>query len=188
MGGNMKAHSMYFLRGESTISKIIAETSEAIRNCLRDNYMPIPTTQKWTNVADRFYELWNLPNCIGAIDGKQFKIKCPPNTGSAFYNYKQYFSIVLMACVDADGIFITIDVGDYGRNSDGRVFPICSLGKGLENNSLNIPEPKHLPGWENKDAFPHFFVADEAFPLKINLIHPFPKRSLNKDIRIYNYR
>lgn len=74
--------------------------------------MPIPTINKWTNVSDRFYELWNIPNCIGAIDGKHFKIKCRPNTGPTYYNYKQYFSVVLMACVDADGLFMTIDVDD----------------------------------------------------------------------------
>lgn len=55
-----------------------------------------------------------------------------------------------MTCVDADGLFITIDVGDYGRNSDRRVFRRCSLGKRLENNSLNIPEPKKLPGLGKK--------------------------------------
>lgn len=30
MGGNMKAHSMYFLRGESTTRSIIAETAQVI--------------------------------------------------------------------------------------------------------------------------------------------------------------
>lgn len=93
-----------------------------------------------------------------------------------------------MACVDADGIFLTIDVGDYGRNSDGRVFRRSSLGIALENSTLAIPEPRPLPGWENKGNFPHYFVADEAFPLKKNLMRPFPKRSLNKERRIYNYR
>jgi len=93
-----------------------------------------------------------------------------------------------MACVDADGIFLTIDVGDYGRNSDGRVFRRSSLGIALENSALDIPESRPLPGWENKGNFPHYFVADKAFPLKKNLMRPFPKRSLNKERRIYNYR
>ena len=25
---------------------------------------------KWKSIADEFYERWNFPNCIGAIDGK----------------------------------------------------------------------------------------------------------------------
>lgn len=150
--------------------------------------MPVPSKEHWKKVADRFYDLWNIPNCIGAIDGKDFKIKCPSNTGSAYFNYKHYFSVVLMACVDADGLFLTVDVGDYGRNSDGRVFRRSSLEITLENNALDIPEPKVLPRWENKDKFPHYFVADEAFPLKTNIMRPFPKRSMNKERSIYNYR
>jgi len=80
-----------------------------------------------------------------------------------------------MACVDADGLFITIDVGYYGRNSDGRVFRKSLLGIALENNYLDIPTPKPLPGWEDNDQLPHYFVGYEAFPLKVNLMRPFPK-------------
>ncbi|XP_015376947.1 PREDICTED: uncharacterized protein LOC107171233 [Diuraphis noxia] len=157
---------MYFLRGESTTRNIIAETTIAIWECLKEKYMPPPTKEKWKNVSQRYLDLWNIPNCLGAIDGKHFKIKCPPKTGSAFFNYKQYFSIVLMACVDTNGLFLTIDVGDYGRNSDGRVFRRSSLGKAIDNDLLDVPDPKPLPGWGSKGPFPHFFVADEAFPLK----------------------
>lgn len=39
----MKAHTIYFLRGESTLRQIIAETSQAIWDCLHKVYMPIPT-------------------------------------------------------------------------------------------------------------------------------------------------
>lgn len=45
-----------------------------------------------------------------------------------------------MACVDADGIFLTVDVGDYGRNSDGRVFRRSSIGKAIENDLLDVPD------------------------------------------------
>lgn len=71
-----------------------------------------------------------------AIDGKHFRIKCLPNTGSTYFNYKGYFSIVLMACVDADGLFTTIDVGEVGRNSDGALFRTSNLGRALNLNIL----------------------------------------------------
>lgn len=42
---------------------------------------------------------------------------------SIFFLYvRRFVSVQLMASVDADGCFITIDVEDYGRNSDGGVF------------------------------------------------------------------
>jgi len=35
--------------------------------------------EKWLQISNRFYELWNIPNCLGAIDGKHFRIKSLPN-------------------------------------------------------------------------------------------------------------
>jgi hypothetical protein len=37
---------------------------------------------------------------------------------SLFVNYKNFFSSVLMALVDADYCFISIDVGTHGASSD----------------------------------------------------------------------
>lgn len=36
--------------------------------------------------------------------------------------------------------------------------------------------------------FPFVFVGDEAFPLKTNLIKPYPRNVLNDRKRIFNYR
>ena len=40
-------------------------------------------------------------------------IRDSPKSGSAFYNYKGYFPIVLLAVADADGIFLSVNVGEY---------------------------------------------------------------------------
>lgn len=75
--------------------------------------------EKWVNVvgnAENFYSRQQFPNCIGAIDGKHIKIRCPPNSGSDFYiNYKQYFSIVLLAICDAQYKFTWVDIGQCGK-------------------------------------------------------------------------
>lgn len=56
-------------------------------------------------------------NSVAAMDGKHIAIK----SGSMYYNYKQFCSIVLFALVDADYRFIYVDVGCNGRISDGGV-------------------------------------------------------------------
>lgn len=80
--------------------------------------MPVPEENDWKKYATDFSQKWNFPHVIGAIDGKHVRIQCPPNSGSLYYNYKGFFSVVLLALVDADYKYIAIDVGAYGRESD----------------------------------------------------------------------
>lgn len=60
-------------------------------------------------------------NYGGAIDGKHIRIVQTPQTGFQFYNYKGFYSIVLMAIVNSNYEFIYVDVGKNGRISDGGV-------------------------------------------------------------------
>ncbi|KAJ8939084.1 hypothetical protein NQ314_011238 [Rhamnusium bicolor] len=129
-------------------------------------YMPVPDEAKWNAVANRYYKLWNIPNCIGVIDGEHIRIKKLCKTGSQNFSYKGYFSVVSMALADADGMFITIDVGNYGGNSDGAVFKTSKLGRLIRQKNLNIPPPRPLPHDGEDNAFPFYFCGDEAFPLR----------------------
>uniref|UniRef100_A0A1X7TMW9 DDE Tnp4 domain-containing protein n=1 Tax=Amphimedon queenslandica TaxID=400682 RepID=A0A1X7TMW9_AMPQE len=83
----------------------------------------VPRTEaEWKEIQKGFYEQWNFPQCLGALDGKQINIRTCPNSGSWYYNYKQRFSIVLLAVVDADDKFLYVDIGCNERASDGGVF------------------------------------------------------------------
>ncbi|GFO43143.1 ankyrin repeat domain-containing protein 27 [Plakobranchus ocellatus] len=94
-----------------TIGKIVIETCEAIISCLHD-YIKMPQSEDdWLKISEGFRKSWNFPHALGAIDGKHVAIIKPPGSGSYFYNYKKFFSIVLMAVVDANYEFIVADVG-----------------------------------------------------------------------------
>jgi len=149
--------------------------------------MPQPTEERWKQIANDFWTNWNFPNCIGALDGKHVTIQAPPNSGSNFFNYKKTFSVVLLALVDAQYNFIAVDVGAYGKNSDGGILAHSNLGKSLENGSLNIPKDEFLPG--TTISAPYVILGDEAFPLKTYLMRPYPGKQLDDSLkRIYNYR
>lgn len=79
----------------------------AIYNSLSTDYMPVPSTpEEWLEIAREFDELWNFPNCVGAIDGKHIVMRKPHHGGSMYHNYKGQESIVLMAIVDAKQRFV----------------------------------------------------------------------------------
>lgn len=120
------------------------------------------------------------------MDGKHVGIKCPAKSGSNFFNYKNFFSIVLFAIVDADYKFIYIDVGKNGRISDGGIFANTPIYNKLENGSLRLPADEPLP--DRVKNIPFLLVGDEAFPLKSYLMKPYPNRNLDLTQRIFNYR
>jgi hypothetical protein len=149
--------------------------------------MPSPTMEEWSGIARDFYEKWNFPNCIGAIDGKHINIQAPPGSGSMYYNYKGFHSVVLMAVVDANYKFVLVDIGAYGRNSDGGVLAHSAFGKALSEGRLGIPQDVPLP-YTTHPNVPFVIVGDEAFPLKTNMMRPYPGKKLNEAQRIFNYR
>ena len=174
--------------GISTISGIVPETCDAIFTMLKDTYMRKKTTEDWKDVATDFHEKWNFPNCIGALDGKHVRIKAPQHSGSSYFNYKGFFSMVLMALVDAKYRFIMIDIGAYGQQSDGGVFAGSAFGKKLEQDKLEVPGEAPIPNNPEGEPFPFVFVADEAFPLKRNIMRPYPGRGISEVKKIFNYR
>lgn len=147
----------------------------------------IPTNAvEWQNVARQFNEMWQFPNCIGAVDGKLVVMVAPPNAGSIFYNYKKTHGIVLMGVADAEYKLLYIDVGRNGKFSDGGVFNRCSFGQAMDTHQLGLPEPQALPG--RTIPIPYVLVADDAFALRPNLMKPYGQRGLTMVQRVFNYR
>lgn len=91
-----------------------------------------------------------------------------------------------MAISDSNYKLIYTDIGSRGRNNDGGVFASCSFAEALENNTMDIPPDKPLPG--RHKAVPFCLVADDAFPLKRNIMKPFSFRDQDQLQRIFSYR
>lgn len=104
------------------------------------------TPEEWSDISDDFYKLWQFPHCCGCMDGKHVMIRAPANSGSEFYNYKGFFSIVKLALVDAQYRFMFVNVWSQGCISDGGVFANSTLKTMLENDSLNLPAARSLSG------------------------------------------
>jgi hypothetical protein len=115
------------------------------------------TTEEW------FEKKWQFPNCCGALDGKHVAVTCPWNTGSVNRNYKGFFSIVLMALVDADHRFLWIDFGSDGSSNDASIYNGSELKEDLES-------------------------PNNAFGINKRLMNLFAIRNMEHHERIFNYR
>ncbi|KAI4469788.1 hypothetical protein MML48_1g06842 [Holotrichia oblita] len=171
-----------FRVGFSTVSAIVTEVCAALCRHLQDTYLPEPATEIWKKSEEGFRNTWHCPNCI---DGKHVTIKCLDKTGSNYWCYLNKFSMVLMAIVGPDYRFISVDIGGFGKNSDGGIFETSNMGRRFERNLMNVPEPKNLPG--QNEPCPHVIIGDEAFALKPYLLTPFPYKQNNTDAFKENY-
>lgn len=129
-----------------------------------------------------FEDKWQFPNCVGSVDGKHVAIVPPPETGSYFYNYKGFHSMVLMAVANANYEFLYVHFGTNGRISDGGVIENTGFNNLLTNDLL------HLPDINPTNDLPYVFVSDEAFALRENFLKPYSVKMLDHDKRVFNYR
>lgn len=111
----MQSKHLEYRMGKSTIYKIISEVCQAIWLAFQSIVLPTLSAEEWKKISENFFLKWQFPNCIGALDGRHMEIQAPPNSGSQFYNYKGYFSIVLLAICDANHKFTWVDIGQFGK-------------------------------------------------------------------------
>lgn len=150
-------------------------------------YIPTPDENTWKEAEIGYREIWKFPNCVGSIDGKHVAIKCPPNSGSEYFCYKNFYSIVLLAIVDPYYKFLVVDIGNYGRHSDSGIFEHSIFYREYIHEKSILP-PKPLPGTE--EPIPHVLIGDEGFALQSYLMRPFSRSTVLHDERKkrYNYR
>ena len=62
----------------------------------QQEYLICPTDpEEWRRIEEKFRNRSNVPHAVGALDGKHIAMKKPKRSGSEYFNYKGYFSLVL---------------------------------------------------------------------------------------------
>jgi len=191
--GNTYTDLHYQFRvGICSIARFVPEVCEAIIDVLTDRVMPPIDVDSLKKTAQEFQQRWNLPHCVGALDGRHCRIIKPPGTGTLYYNYKNFFSVVLFGLADANMRFLWCNVGANGSASDGQIFQGSSLGGALEDGDFPMPAAERMPGCpDTAPALPYFIVGDDAFPLRTWMQKPYPRSQesrLSIPERVYNYR
>ena len=68
----------------------------------------------------------------------------PKKSGSEYYNYKDFFSLVLLALVDAECRLLLVDVGSNGCSSDAQNFKQTKLREMIKDGTLGLLPPESL--------------------------------------------
>jgi len=80
-------------------------------------------------VATQNQAMCNFPHSFGTIDGKHVVLQCATNSASEYVSYKNIFSIVPFALVDANYNFMLVDAGCQGKIPDSGIVTNVELCK-----------------------------------------------------------
>ena len=171
----------------NTIGMFVPEVCEAIVAEYAEEVFRTPTTTDgWREVAQAFQDRWNFPHVCGALDGKHVAIRKPRHSGSIYYNYKGFFSIVILVLCDANYKAIWAHVGSPGSQSDCGIYNESPMFQGIQDETIKLPPPEPLPN--DTEDIPFFFIGDDAFPLRQHMLKPFSARYLESEQLVFNYR
>ncbi|XP_039337474.1 protein ANTAGONIST OF LIKE HETEROCHROMATIN PROTEIN 1-like [Mauremys reevesii] len=152
--------------GKSTVGKVVAEVTEAIRRVIYPKVAGIKDIPK----VIAGFERMGFPNCAGAIDGSHVSIACPPQGAHEYLNRKGYYSIVMQALMDHRGRFMNVNVGCTGKVHNARVFHHSGVYIHGQARTLFPPNDIDINGV----TVPTVILGDPAYPLLPWLMKPYP--------------
>ena len=175
--------------GRSTVSTVVGEVTEAIVTCMWKEcitaHMSV-TEEDFKNKILDMEELWQFPFSWGAVDGCHIPIKCPPGGAESmkeYHNFKNFYSVVLMAIVDAKYRFVWGSCGFPGNSHDSVILQSTSLWADIKGGLL-----LNFSQFEQGIYVPPLLLADSAFPMEAWLMKPYSNAILTKEQRYFNYR
>jgi hypothetical protein len=142
---------------------------------------PPPHPTPHTQVA-AFRTFAGVPNAVGAIDGSDIRIKCPPCAGDGYINRKGFHSVKLQAVCGPDLKFLDVFVGSSGRWHDEFAFrqsPLWeqlrgTLGARLRANSIDLTlPPARAGGAPRVERVPLQLLGDSAYAVDEFLLPAF---------------
>ena len=156
--------------GHTAVINSVHMVCAAIEKGMMEEFLPRPTPDTWKEVAQSFWEKNGTSQTAWEHLTKNMPLSkhqtCPVANISII---KKTVSTVLLALVDAGYQFGCIQVGDFGRTSDGGVCAGSDLGRWMENKTLLVPQSTSLPGAAHLRDEPYAEqICSAADPVEVN--------------------
>lgn len=181
-GMSLKRLAAHVNIAQPTITSFLRETLKALIQVLKKWKVgkPPSTAAEWYQTAVQFEHLHRFPNAVGAVDGKHVQIVRPPKSGTLFFNYLRYYSVVLMALVGPRGEFMFYSIGSPGSQSDSSIWKRSSFYRMLANDS-RFPSSTTL----GTEDLPFVILGDSGFAIESSTMTPFRQNQLDSAAKCY---
>ena len=119
--------------GKATVCLIVNEVYEALVSCMWHEYVGSKMTTDLNSlreVMESFDQEWQFQCCFEAIDGCHMPIKCPKGcaeSAKGYHNFKNFYSISVIAIANAKHQFTWASSGYPGSNHDSIMFHSTAL-------------------------------------------------------------
>lgn len=119
--------------GLSTVCGIVSDVTKAIINNLWNEQVSQHFPSNELEFRDKILdmeEVWQFLSSWAAIDGCHIPLKCPAGglqANKEYHNYKNFYSIILIALVDAKRRFIWASCGFPGNSHDSIILQSTNL-------------------------------------------------------------
>lgn len=174
----------------STVCTIVNEVTKAIVENLWDECV----TKHMPKIEDEFRnkmidmaQLWQFPCCWSIVDGRHIPIKCSPGgpeSHKEYYNFKNFYSVIMMGMVDSNYRFIWGTCG-FPRNShDPIILQSTKLWVDIRESEL-LP---HIAKGIGGVTVPPLVLGNSTFPFQTWMMKPYGNAVLTPKQRYFNNR
>ncbi|XP_036340033.1 putative nuclease HARBI1 [Rhagoletis pomonella] len=171
--------------GRSTVGEIVLDFCQAVCENFSDCINSYPQNlQEIRKVVAGFARL-GFPQCFGALDGCHIEVQPSKEEAVDYYNYKGWYSVVLLASCDHRSKFTYINIGSTGKNNDSYIFESSTLKRLHEVAEIFTLNSTSINGVN----VPVLLIGDSAFRLSRYMMKPFPYSPNQPAIqKTFNYR
>ncbi|KAL1447466.1 hypothetical protein MTO96_044281 [Rhipicephalus appendiculatus] len=171
-----------FAIGRSTVNLLYKEFCKAVLKNLEEDWVKMISPADMEEHMREFFAVTGFPQGVGALDGCHFPVSPPKKHASDYYNYKGWYSMILLALVDHRYRFRYTNVGSPGRCHDSFVYGRSALCRAIETGAFKRPTAT-IEGV----CVPPIVLCDQAFALSPNLQKPYANAQPDTQERAYNY-
>ena len=132
MGSSYSELAALYAVRKSTIGSIVHNLIGELRQRLVPEAIHFSIRQELQQVMVDFDDLCGVPMCAGALDGTFMGIKKPTEYGDTYFCYKKFIALIVLACVDARGIFTSVNAGRPGSVGDSYTYKHSEIYKRIK--------------------------------------------------------